>query len=164
MATASPAMPTTSPITTERASSMHPSRQLRRPAYTIAEMLVVMTIMLMLVAITLPAIKNVMQEGHSREASRQLNAYFAMAKARALQTGRPCGVMMMCDLPLGIAEPTAPSAGNLPTWPSKLITKLYLAEVPQPYSGSTIGARGRITTSATSPTGYEFFALLSGSF
>src|SRR5437762_6876101 len=111
MATASPAMPTTSPITTERASSMHPSRAPRASAYTLAELLVVMTIMLMLVAISLPAIKNVMQEGHTREASRQLNAYFAMAKARALQTGRPCGVMMMCELPLGISEPPAPGAG-----------------------------------------------------
>src|ERR1043165_8553567 len=77
-----------------------------RRGYTLAEMLVVMTIMLILVAITLPAVKNVMQGGNTRESSRQLNAYFAMAKARALQTGRPCGVMMMCDLPLGITEPT----------------------------------------------------------
>src|SRR4029078_8692197 len=45
-----------------------------------------------------------------------------------------------------------------PLWPPKLSTKLYLSEVPPPYSGSTIGARGRITTSATFALG-EFFAL-----
>src|SRR5204863_4766980 len=112
-------------------SDLRPLISCRRPAYTIAEMLIVMTIMLMLVAVTLPAIKNVMQEGNSREASRQLNAYFAMAKARALQTGRPCGVMMMCDLALGISEPTAPTASVMPTSPTKPATKLYLAEVPQ---------------------------------
>src|SRR3954447_8704560 len=108
--------------------SQSPQSRRPQPAYTIAEMLVVMTIMLILVAVTLPAIKNVMQEGNSREASRQLNAYFAMAKARALQTGRPCGVMMMGALPLGLSEPGASGSG-LPTWPTKMITKLYLAEV-----------------------------------
>src|SRR6478672_8785942 len=117
-------------------SQLNPARR-PRSAYTLAEMLVVMTIMLILVAITLPAIKNVMQGGNSRESSRQLNAYFAMAKARALQTGRPCGVMMMCDLPLGLSEPGT-GLNGMPLWPTKLVTKLYLAEVPQPYSGSTI--------------------------
>src|SRR5262245_39122878 len=60
--------------------------------YTLAELLIVMTIMLMLMAITLPTVRRVMEDGKVREASRQLNAYFAMAKSRALLTGRPCGV------------------------------------------------------------------------
>src|SRR3954453_1351496 len=128
--------------------SQWPQSRHPQPAYTIAEELIVRTIMLILVAVTLPAIKNVMQDGNSREASRQLNAYFAMAKARALQTGRPCGVMMMCDLPLGLSEAGLGQNG-MPIWPTKLVTKLYLAEVPPPYSGSTIGARGRITSSVT---------------
>jgi prepilin-type N-terminal cleavage/methylation domain-containing protein len=142
-------------------SQLNPARR-PRSAYTLAEMLVVMTIMLILVAITLPAIKNVMQGGNSRESSRQLNAYFAMAKARALQTGRPCGVMMMCDLPLGLSEPGT-GLNGMPLWPTKLVTKLYLAEVPQPYSGSTIGARGRIYyTNSPTNTIAEFVPLQVG--
>src|SRR4051812_4305838 len=113
MATATLASPITSPITPFGINKMmlliqrlH-RRSARRPSYTLAEMLIVMTIMLMLVVITLPAVKNLMQDGNVREASRQLNAYFAMAKARAVQTGRPCGVMMICDLPLGLQEPAS---------------------------------------------------------
>src|SRR5437879_11001325 len=109
MAMAITATPTTSPTTTERANNMRLPRTIRlgRGAYTLAELLIVMTIMLMLIVITLPAIKNVMQDGNVREASRQLNAYFAMAKARAVHTGRPCGVMMICDLQLGLQEPAS---------------------------------------------------------
>jgi hypothetical protein len=106
-------------------------------------MLIVMTIMLLLMVVALPAVKRVMEDGNVREASRQLNAYFAMAKARALQTGRPCGVMMICDPVLGITEPN-PGGSTIPPWPTKQITQMYLAEVPPPYSGGTIGAKGRI--------------------
>jgi prepilin-type N-terminal cleavage/methylation domain-containing protein len=136
-----------------------------RGGYTLAEMLIVMTIMLMLVVVALPAVKRVMEDGNVREASRQLNAYFAMAKARALQTGRPCGVMMMCDPVLGITEPN-PGGSVVPNWPTKQITKMYLAEVPPPYSGGTIGARGRImaTTLTTAPLTYEFVPLAPGGF
>jgi prepilin-type N-terminal cleavage/methylation domain-containing protein len=142
--------------------SRHTKSRLARAAYTLAEMLVVMTIMLILVAIALPTIKNTMQEGNTREASRQLNAYFAMAKARALQTGRPCGIMMLCDLPLGISEPGV-SASGMPFWPTKLITKLYMAEVPAPYSGSVVGSRGRIVyTNSPTNTTAEFMPLLPG--
>jgi type II secretory pathway pseudopilin PulG len=118
-------------------------------------MLIVMTIMLMLVVIALPAVKRVMEDGNVREASRQLNAYFAMAKARALQTGRPCGVQMVCEPVAGNPDPTA-AAGIIPNWPTRQVTKFYLAEVPPPYSGGTIGARGRIqqhaSISTTPPT------------
>jgi hypothetical protein len=111
-------------------------------------MLIVMTIMLVLVVIALPTVKRVMEDGNVREASRQLNAYFAMAKARALQTGRPCGIMMICDLPLGITD-VVPAQNQIPPWPTKQVTTMYLAEVPAPYSGSTIGAVAKIAD----PTG-----------
>jgi type II secretory pathway pseudopilin PulG len=130
-------------------------------AYTLAEMLIVMTIMLMLVVVALPAVKRVMEDGNVREASRQLNAYFAMAKSRALQTGRPCGVMMVCEPVLGIADPTAGS-GIIPHWPSRQVNKFYLAEVPAPYSGGTIGAKGRImvhSSIVSTPATYCFYPL-----
>jgi prepilin-type N-terminal cleavage/methylation domain-containing protein len=148
-------------------SDLGPRTSARRRGYTIAELLIVMAIMLMLVAITLPAVKNVMQDGAVREASRQLNSYFAMAKARALNTGRPCGVMMICEAALGIPDPVA-AGTNIPQWPARQITKMYLAEVPPPYSGSTlattIGGRGRIMYSLTSgapPGTIEFHPLIS---
>ena len=112
-----------------------------RPGYTMAELMIVVIIMLMLVAAALPVAKKVMDDSHVREASRQLNAYLAMAKARAVQTGRPCGIYLQCGdgnsqlSPLGILDPqgTTPPPG---WWPVRHITQMYLAEVPAPYSGS----------------------------
>src|SRR4051794_6546336 len=119
----------------------------RRSAYTLAEMLIVVTIMIMLVAAALPVAKKVMDGSQVREASRQLNAYFAMAKARALHTGRPCGLYFAFNSPLGLT-PEA-NLGMTPQqlasyWPVRQVTQVYLAEIPAPYSGGTSNARGRI--------------------
>jgi hypothetical protein len=116
----------------------------------------VITIMVMLMAITLPAVKQVIKDSGTREASRQLNAYFAMAKARALLTGRPCGVMMRCDLPIGIGPDPGGSLSSMPDWPARQVTQLYLAEVPPPYAGGSSNSRGRIKISPILPATYEF--------
>src|SRR5438132_13774810 len=104
-------------------------------------MLVVVTIMIMLVAVTLPVAKKVMDGSQTREASRQLNAYFAMAKARALHTGRPCGIYFpFPNAPLGTVDPTyasMPAAIAQTYWPVRQVTQMYLAEIPPPYSGGT---------------------------
>src|SRR5689334_13575863 len=74
-----------------------------RAAYTLVEMLVVVTIIIILVAATLPVAKKMMEGSQVREASRQFNSYWQMAKARALQTGRPCGIYFpMTSAPLGL--------------------------------------------------------------
>ena len=74
---------------------------LGRRAYTMAELLIVVVIMVLLVAVTLPVAKKVMDDSHVREASRQLQAYFQMAKTRALHTGRPCGCIWTLRSPPG---------------------------------------------------------------
>jgi len=119
--------------------------QARRCGYTLVEMLIVVSIMIVLVAVTLPVAKKVMDGSQGREASRQLNAYFAMAKARALQTGRPCGVYFPFQVPLGHTDPSLTAAQIPQYWPVRAVTQIYLAETPQHYSGSTTNARGRVT-------------------
>src|SRR6059058_1838879 len=90
-------------------SKMQNPKSARR-AFTLAEMLIVVTIMIMLVAAALPVAKKVMDGSQTREASRQLNAYFAMARVRALQTGRPCGVYFpFPQPPLGVSDPNVSS-------------------------------------------------------
>lgn len=135
---------------------MTPKQIWRSPktGYTLAEMLIVITIMIMLVAVTLPTVKRVMEDSGVREASRQLNAYFAMAKSRAVHTGRPCGIFMVCEPPLGPA-----AARTVGEWPLRFVTTMYLAEVPPPYSGGTVGARGRIRPHPTVPNTYCFYPL-----
>jgi type II secretory pathway pseudopilin PulG len=122
--------------------------QLRRGrgAYTMMELLIVITIMIMLAAITLPVAKQVLNDSHLREASRQLSAYFIMAKARAVHTGRPCGIHFVCQPPLGNATGI------------RAVTQLYLAEVPPPYCGDIIGAQAYANSGGAGPWQLTFDA------
>lgn len=113
-----------------------PSRLQTRNGYTLTELLVVIIILVILIAVSLPAAKKVMEDSRTRESSRQLSAYFTMARARAAQSGRPCGLWMQLDTPIGATSTSAPYV--------RQCTQLYLAEVPPPYSGGTLSARGKI--------------------
>jgi len=121
-----------------------------RGGYTLAEMLIVVTIMIILVATALPVAKKVMDGNQTREASRQFSAYLTMAKMRALQTGRPCGLYLPFNKANGYTDNTnnTSTSGANPTlyryWPVRQVTQVFLAEVPAPYAGSTIGARGKV--------------------
>jgi len=120
----------------------------RRRAYSLVEMLIVVTIMIMLVAVALPVAKKVMDGSQAREASRQLHAYFTMAKARAVQTGRPCGIEFACVAPLG------------DTTGVRQVSQLYLSEVPAAYAGGTLTTVGKITSNSGT---YEFLPFDSAS-
>ncbi len=107
----------------------------QRSAYTLIELLVVVVILVTLVAITLPLARKVLDDSYTREASRQLNGWFAMAKIHAVRTGRPSGLYMECEPPVGLTR-----AGTR----LRQVTKVYLAEVQPPYAGSTLSARAKI--------------------
>jgi type II secretory pathway pseudopilin PulG len=116
-----------------------------RSAYTLAEMLVVITIMIMLVATALPVAKKVMEGSQTREASRQLNAYLTMARTRTLQTGRPCGIYFAFNQPT-IPDPFEKTL-NQPAqfkayWPVRQVSQMYLSEIPPPFSGAVTGSKG----------------------
>jgi type II secretory pathway pseudopilin PulG len=118
------------------------ARQARR-GYTLTELLIVIIIMITIFAIALPIAKKVMDDSNTREASRQLSAIFQLAKSRAAQTGRPFGVWLQCDLPLGVTN----TAAN-PN-PLRQVTQLYLAEVPEPFTGAFVDSRVSIGKTAT---------------
>ena len=109
----------------------------RRRGFTLMEMLIVIAIMLLLVIATLPRIKQTMDDSKLRESSRQLSSYFAMAKARAAATGRPCGVWFVSEQ-LGDPAGVPPNA----TFQS---SQMYLAEVPAPYSGDVLESKVVVT-------------------
>jgi type II secretory pathway pseudopilin PulG len=56
-------------------------------------MLVVVTIMMMLVAAAATQMRPATESRRIREAARALNVYLGSARNRAMETGRPCGVM-----------------------------------------------------------------------
>ncbi len=100
-----------------------------RSAMTLAELLVVIMIMVLLLGIGVPMMKLPLQENRMREASRQLNVFFAQAQARAREIQRPVAVWIE----------RAGSAGNY-------ATELYLAETPPPYGGDLLDAKLRLST------------------
>jgi prepilin-type N-terminal cleavage/methylation domain-containing protein len=108
-----------------------PSHPRPRGGYTLVELLVVVMIVLILIAAALPVAKSVMESNRTREASRQLNAHLAMARAYASRNNRPFGLWMEMDAAIGDAT-------------VRQITRIYLAEVQPPYSGGTTSSRGII--------------------
>ncbi len=95
---------------------------------TLVELLIVVTLLLMLLGIGVPLMKPALEQGRVREAARQVNAFCAVAKARAVQLGRPAGVWM---------ERSAPG--------SNACLDLFLAEMPPIYTGDFEGATVRFT-------------------
>ncbi len=98
---------------------------------TLVELLVVIVIMSILVAAVLPGIQPALEDRKIREASRQVNAYFAKARARAAEIDRPVAVVF---------ERVA--AGRNDSY------QIFLAESPQMYTGDTLGATAAVSTVA----------------
>ena len=104
---------------------------IQRAAFTLVELLVVVVIAVILLAVTLPTVKYSLEEGKLREGTRQINAFFASARAQAASTGRPVGVWLELTQ---IGDPSA-ALGLFQC------SQLYMAEVPAAYSGDLLNAR-----------------------
>lgn len=67
-------------------------KRARRSGVTLVELLVVATVMLTLAAVSVPAIKPMMESQLTSSAASTVSTYLNRARARAMATGRPCGV------------------------------------------------------------------------
>jgi type II secretory pathway pseudopilin PulG len=94
------------------------------------ELLIVISIIIILMAVSIPAVKFAMEDQKVREASRQMNAFFAAAQARAAERGRPVGVYI---------ERLAGASGE------SYAIQLFMAETPPPYTGDTLNAKATVT-------------------
>ena len=90
---------------------------------TLIELLIVMAIMLMVTAAAIPMIVPATRNRQMRESVRLVNSYIAGARARAIETGRPVGVMF--------------ERFN----GQNFSMNLSYVEVPLPYSGDTVNSR-----------------------
>jgi type II secretory pathway pseudopilin PulG len=110
-----------------------------RQGVTLLELLIVILVMLMITALTIPVVAPALSGRQIREAARMVDVFINGARNRAFQTGRPVGVVFEQDIPGGA-------------------TTLSYAEVPPPYSGdqsnSTINITQNGATDVTS--GYMF--------
>jgi hypothetical protein len=115
----------------------------RKPtyAYTLTELLVVVTIVVILVAATLPIAKRVMDDSRTRDSARLLAGNFQMARTYAARNNRPFGLWFELAPITGIPDLPGPTP---PARSIRQCTQVFLAEVSPPYSGGTMNARGII--------------------
>ncbi|MEN6405312.1 MAG: prepilin-type N-terminal cleavage/methylation domain-containing protein [Thermoguttaceae bacterium] len=64
--------------------------------FTLIEMLIVVSIMMILVGMVATMMRPATESRRTREAARTLNVYLSSARNRAIELGRPCGVVLRC--------------------------------------------------------------------
>jgi prepilin-type N-terminal cleavage/methylation domain-containing protein len=103
-----------------------------RHGMTLVELLVVIGIMTLLMAVSIPMIRPAFQDRYVREAGRQVNAFFSSAQSRAAELGRPVAVW--------IERVDASELG------SRHATRLYLADVAPSFTGATLDSRATVSS------------------
>ena len=91
---------------------------LRRSGVTLVELLIVILVMLMITAVTVPAIRPALEGRKTREAARIVEVFLNGARNRAIESGHPVGVLIEPD----------------EFEPSQCIALSYV-EQPDPYAG-----------------------------
>jgi len=105
---------------------------IRPSGFTLIEMLVVVSIMMILVAAAATAFRPAGDSRRVREAARAVNVYLSSARSRAMETGRSCGVtfhtlpsvaaamdMDQCEVPPSYAGETLNAAVRVQDWTLK---------------------------------------------
>ena len=91
------------------------------------ELLVAISILVILMAVGARMMNFSVEDRRTREAARAINVYVASARNRAMETGRPCGVMLR----------------RLESQPL-CVVGMEQVEVPPPYAGDTVQAATRL--------------------
>lgn len=107
----------------------------RRSGVTLIEMLVVVAIMMFMLAIAAPLFRPDQDSQVARDTARALNAYIQEARAKAIATGRPCGVAFI------------PFENYL-----SACVIAQQVEAPPLYTGDTYNSTVKVSGSATNPT------------
>ena len=85
--------------------------------------------MMLLATYALPKLGPMSKGRKIREASRSVNVFLSRARSRAIETGRPCGVVFQ-----RVSADTSDPLSNA-------VSMLYQAEVPPPYAGDTMNSQ-----------------------
>ena len=108
-------------------------RRASRRGFTLVELLVAISIMVILMAVGVRVMQFSVEDRRTREAARAINVYISSARNRAMETGRPCGVMLrrLQGQPL-------------------CVVGLEQVEVPPAYAGETLDSTARLQVTDTS--------------
>jgi prepilin-type N-terminal cleavage/methylation domain-containing protein len=124
------------------AFKIHAPRSAGRRGITLIELLIVMVIVSIVTAASIPLLTTGAESRRVREAARLVSSYISSAKSRAIETGRPAGVMIQRYASQNYA------------------LTLVGVEVPPPYAGDTATSLAMVSsekltaaTGATYPTG-----------
>ncbi len=136
----------------QRNSTMKP-----RHAFTLVELLIVMAIIILIAAVTLPSLKGLLADQKVSQAARLVQGYAQAAKARAVATGRPVAL---------IIDRLRYDAGGGATANDSLVanntcTRLSTGDVFPPYQGDWAGATGELydlPASSSDPNANDGFA------
>lgn len=107
-----------------------------RRGVTLVELLIVISVLVVLAAVAVPTMQPALESRRIRETARALNVYLSAARNRAMETGRPCGVMLQRF-----------------TGDPACCMLLEQAEEPPAYGGDTITARAQVRLQGISPRG-----------
>ncbi len=118
------------------------SRHRAPSAFTLVELLVVMGIITLVAAFTLPNIKGLLKDQKITQGVRQIKAYAESAKARAIATGRPVALIIE-RMKLDNSGASADAATN------DTSARLSIGEVFPPYAGDWAGTTATISQHPT---------------
>lgn len=120
----------------------------RRRGLTLVELLVVVVILVMLVAVTIPLMRSIRTGSDIDAATRKIESVMSAAKTQAIATGRPASVVFMRD-----------------EQNPNVAYQIALAESPRPYAGDFAGAKAGIDakTFNTGTQLYEVSIVFNGS-
>ena len=135
------------PPTNPTACRLQPTASPQR-GMTLVELLVVIAIVSILVTTAIPVLAPGGDSRRLREASRAVNSFFAGARSRAIQTGRPYGVAIR-----RLSADTGSADDN------GVGVQLSYVEVPPVYSGLDSGSLVRVGQVNNSATGQRQFRL-----
>lgn len=109
----------------------------QRRGVTLMELLVVATIILIVAAASVPTIKPMMESQLTKQAGSTVSTYLNRARARAMATGRPCGVSFEY-FPGSFVPGDASVSPAIPPASASLVLRQVAA--PPHYSGLDLGA------------------------
>jgi prepilin-type N-terminal cleavage/methylation domain-containing protein len=119
-----------------------------RRGITLIELLVVMVILSIVTAASIPLLTTGVEQRRVRESARLVASYISSSKARAIETGRPAGVMIQRYLPASVG-----SGNVLQSLPEHAFS-LVSVEVPPPYSGDLSSSTALVTSQVFTSVSY----------